>query len=283
MLTQGKIQQYEKDGFTLCEDFLTAAEVSALRSEIEIISGGNTLGAHDRSRLEMEPKQAENGKLVRRIYEPCTYYRPFQELSNSAKLLDCVEQLIGTDLMFHYSKINMKPPEIGSVVEWHQDLTYYPLTNDSSVTVLIYLDDATRENGCLLLLPGHHRQAPMDHTRGGLFQGAISERVDDSQAFAMEAKAGSVIFMHCLTPHASATNTSSRGRRTLILSYRAADAFPLYFSENTGKAESFVRQVRGAPAKTARFTFSSFPIPRQEQSTASLYELQELSRKQRGS
>ena len=38
--------------------------------------------------------------------------------------------------MFHLSKVNMKPAALGSVVDWHQDLTYYPLTNTDSVTVL---------------------------------------------------------------------------------------------------------------------------------------------------
>lgn len=185
MLTSDKVDRYEQDGYTVCEEFFADAELSTLISEVESISAGNTLGAHDRSRLEMEPNQAQDGTLVRRIYEPCTHYRPFQELSTSAKLLDCVEQLLGPDLIFHYSKINMKPPTIGSVVEWHQDLTYYPLTNDSSVTILIYLDDASRENGCLLLIPNYHRRPPMNHTSEGFFQGAITDKVDDALAVAL--------------------------------------------------------------------------------------------------
>ena len=31
------------------------------------------------------------------------------------KLLDSLAQLLGENLLFHYSKINMKPPEVGSV------------------------------------------------------------------------------------------------------------------------------------------------------------------------
>lgn len=281
MLTPTQVHQYQQDGFTISPALLTGAEVSSLLAEVDRISDGNTLGTHDRSRLEMEPNQAQNGTLVRRIYEPCTHYKPFRDLSNSAKLLDCVEQLLGANLDFHYSKLNMKPPSIGSVVEWHQDLTYYPLTNDSSVTVLTYLDDASRENGCLLVIPGQHHNPPMNHGMDGFFQGAITEPVDESRAVPLEGQAGSVIFMHCLTPHASTTNTSSRARRTLILGYRAADAVPLYISEDTSKAESYVRHVRGEKPAVARFTFQSFPLPRQKQSTASLYELQELSRKQK--
>ena len=226
----------------------------------------------------MEPNQKPDGKLVRRIYQPCSYYAPFRRLAESAKLLDAVEMLIGPNLIFHYSKINMKPPGIGSVVEWHQDLSYYPLTNDASVTLLIYLDDADAENGCLQVVPARQDAELLNHMRDGFFTGKIVEPVDESKAVLLEGKAGTAVFMHCLTPHSSVTNTSSRPRRTLILSYRAADAFPIYIGKVTDEMEEYVRLVRGQPVRSARFTFQQFPIPVQKTKTASLYELQELSR-----
>jgi ectoine hydroxylase-related dioxygenase (phytanoyl-CoA dioxygenase family) len=172
----------------------------------------------------------------------------------------------------------MKPPAIGSVVDWHQDLAYYPLTNSDSVSILTYLDNADRSNGCLQVLPGRHRRKLLNHTRNGYFQGRITEEVDGSEAVPLEAASGSVIFMHCMTPHASVTNTSDRPRRTLILSYRASDAYPVYSGEGTVAAEAHVRQVRGIKRAVARFGFAEFPIPRNKQRTKSLYELQELSR-----
>jgi phytanoyl-CoA hydroxylase len=120
----------------------------------------------------------------------------------------------------------------------------------------------------------------MSHTRDGFFQGRITETVDTSRAVYLEAKAGSVIFMHCMTPHASTTNTSRLPRRTLILSYRAADAFPIYVGPATLDAEAHVRLVRGQQLNVARFSVTEFPVPKQQRKTASLYELQELSRLQ---
>jgi ectoine hydroxylase-related dioxygenase (phytanoyl-CoA dioxygenase family) len=120
----------------------------------------------------------------------------------------------------------------------------------------------------------------MNHTQDGLFQGRITEPVDSSRAVYLEEKAGSAIFLHCMTPHASTTNTSRLPRRTLILSYRAADAFPIYVGEATVEAESHVRLVRGQQLNVARFAITEFPIPKQRRKTASLYELQELSRLQ---
>jgi ectoine hydroxylase-related dioxygenase (phytanoyl-CoA dioxygenase family) len=214
---------------------------------------------------------------VRRIYEPCGNYDRFRALSESNKLLDVVAQLLGPNLTFHYSKINMKPPQIGSVVEWHQDLSYYPLTNEDSLAVLFYLDDADLSNGCLKVIPGIQRV--FDHTVEGFFQGKITEPVDESKAVPIEAEAGTAIFMHCLAVHSSAPNHSFHPRRTLILSYRAADAFPIYVPEMTILNDKYARHVRGEQITAARFTMNSYPIPRYPRQTKSLYELQELARK----
>ena len=175
--------------------------------------------------------------------------------------------------MFHYSKLNMKPPAIGSVVEWHQDLSFYPLTNSSSLAVLIYLDDADVANGCLQVIPGCQTGRLLDHTRDGYFVGKIAEAIDETQAVPLEGKAGTAIFMDCMTPHASVTNTSDRPRRTLILSYRAGDSFPIYAGDFTMEQESYSRLVRGNIPHSARFSFEQFPIPRHKQRSASLYQL----------
>jgi Phytanoyl-CoA dioxygenase (PhyH) len=280
MLTREEVEQFNGDGYAVHPGFLSPDEVGLLLKNVETISRGNTLANHDKTRLEMEPKQPPDGTRVRRIYEPCTYYPSFRDLSESEKLLDSVQQLLGPDLTYHYSKINMKPPEIGSVVEWHQDLSYYPLTNRDSLAVLFYLDDADQANGCLTVIPGQHRGRLMNHTRDGLFQGKITEPVDTSLGVPVEGKAGTAIFMHAMTPHASTTNTSNRWRRTLILSYRAADAFQIYVGENTLKSETHVRHVRGNRPGVARFSFTEFPVPVLPRAVASLYELQEISRKE---
>ena len=278
MLSPEQVHQYRTDGFTVCEGFLQDGEVDRFRENIEGICAGSTLARHDSNRMEMEPSQPPEGTQVRRIYQPCHHDQEFRCLSDSARLLDCVEQLLGPDLLIQYSKINMKPADVGSVVEWHQDLAYYPLTNRGSLAVLFYLDDASRSNGCLQIIPGRHTEPLLSHTREGLFQGRVTEAVEDSGAVYVEGKAGTAIFMHCMAPHSSAPNTSSRSRRTLILSYRAADAFRIYDGENTAVSEGFVRLVRGRPLSLARFDMNEFPIPTFPGEFISLYDLQDKSR-----
>jgi phytanoyl-CoA hydroxylase len=278
MLTQNQINEYYEKGYTVQPGCLDGDQIQGVLGEIDRITEGQTLAGHDKTRMEMEPNQPPDGMRVRRLYEPCSFYPFFKELSDSAQLLDCVEQLIGADIVYHYSKINMKPAEIGSVVEWHQDLSYYPLTNRDSMAILFYLDDTTTENGCLQILPGRHKESLMTHSREGFFQGQVTEAVDGSGADYIEGAAGTAIFMQGMTPHASATNSSDKPRRTLILSYRAADAFPLYVGEMTARTEVYSRLVRGSLAATARFGMSEFPVPLYEQSIVSLYELQQNAR-----
>ena len=278
MLSPEQVHQYRTDGFTVCQGFLPQGEVDRFREEIDGICAGNTLANHDSTLMEMEPAQPPAGNRVRRIYQPCHHFPEFGVLSHSDRLLDCVERLLGPDLLIQYSKINMKPADVGSVVEWHQDLAYYPLTNRGSLAVLFYLDDASRSNGCLKIIPGSHSGPLLSHTRDGLFQGRVTEAVDGSAAVYVEGKAGTAIFLHCMAPHSSAPNTSSQPRRTLILSYRAADAFRIYDGENTTTSEAFVRLVRGRPPSLARFDMIEFPIPTFPGKFVSLYDLQDKSR-----
>jgi phytanoyl-CoA hydroxylase len=281
MLPAELIDQFWRDGYSTVSAFLTAKEIESYLAAIESVCAGATLAHHDANRLEMEPKQSADGNCVRRIYEPCTYYPEFQALSENPKLLDSVAQLLGENLLFHYSKINMKPPAIGSVVEWHQDLAYYPLTNTDSLAVLFYLDDAGETNGCLQVLPAVYRDGILNHSRDGFFRGQITEELDASQAVPIAGAAGTAIFLHGMTPHASAPNTSSSARRTLILSYRAADAYPLYLGETTIHAENHVRLVRGERLSHARFNQQEIPVPKYQGVPKSLYELQQQFREQR--
>lgn len=279
MFTPAQIDHYNREGYVVYPDFISGDDLATLKSEIDRVSEGNTKANHDAARMEMEPNQGPDGTLVRRIYEPCTFYQPFRDFSESTALLDCVEQLFGPNLLFHYSKINMKPQNIGSIVEWHQDLSYYPLTNRDSVSILFYLDDTSEENGCLKVIPRRHTEVLMSHSTEGFFRGKVTEEVDDAEAVLLEGTGGTAIFMSAMTPHASAINSSDRPRKTLILSYRAADAFPIHCGVMSDKVEAHSRLVRGERASQARFTMTDFPIPRYEDEVASLYDLQERSRK----
>ena len=80
-----------------------------------------------------------------------------------------------------------------------------------------------------------------------------------SRAVFLEGKAGSAIYLHGIAPHASAPNHSSKPRTTLIMAYRAADAFPIHLNKRTAAHDPHERVVRGQESLVARFGQGSFP------------------------
>ncbi|MBO0820453.1 MAG: phytanoyl-CoA dioxygenase family protein [Nocardiopsaceae bacterium] len=263
-------QQYRDQGYAVVEGLLTPGEVGELNGAIdEVLSAADITDV-----AEVEP---EDPSVARRIWSPTKRHPAFEKATANPRLLDKIEQLIGPNILYHYSKLHMKAPSVGSVVEWHQDFSYYPHTNTDLVTALIYLDDATVENACLQVLPGSQREGLADHSIDGFFRGKVtgSGAPDPAKSVPIEAPAGSVVFIHCLLLHYSAPNRSDRLRRAFLPAYRAADAYPIYFGPHAAHNEPGVTLMRGEPSKTARVEAGNWRLPLAEQPFGSLFQLQE--------
>ena len=52
------------------------------------------------------------------------------ELATAPRVLDIVEQFLGPDIMLFDATYIIKEPNSPSHVSWHQDLTYWGLSND---------------------------------------------------------------------------------------------------------------------------------------------------------
>jgi phytanoyl-CoA hydroxylase len=274
------VAHYKTEGYVVVPRLFNAADIASVGQTLKEMTRAAMAGGDYSRILEVEPEPVNGEYVPRRIYDPYEQHETFRKLATDARILDRIESLIGENFALQLSKLNMKPAKVGSIVDWHQDLTYFPHTNDDVVTTLIYLDDATQENGCLQVLPRHHHHYFNHNDAEGNFAGLIKENLDDGRfgkPIPLAAPAGSVIFMHCLTPHSSLPNKSPHPRRTLIYEYRAADSFPIYYGPNVVKSEARVHHLRGQPASTARFGGPPPIIPRVTE-MKSLYEMQRAAK-----
>jgi ectoine hydroxylase-related dioxygenase (phytanoyl-CoA dioxygenase family) len=272
-------EQYRRDGYLVVESIFSSADLAPIEQAIGELTN-KAISTVDCTFLELEPEPVDGRRVPRRIYSPYDQHEAFQSLATDARILDRIESLIGQSFSLHHSKLNMKPARVGSPVEWHQDLAFFPQTNDDLVTTLVYLDDANEHNGCLQVLPRNHKHFFNHSLPDGTFAGLITEDIDSGaygQPVALAAPAGSVIFMHCITPHSSLPNRSDKPRRTLIFEYRAADAFAVFYGAGTIDDERGVRQLRGQPSKFARFGGPSPMMPVHVGTTA-IYDLQAQSK-----
>jgi phytanoyl-CoA hydroxylase len=269
MISNEAIRFYENNGYLVIPDLFTTQQIEKSIDAINQVLDPNKA----EKSYELEPVDQTT---VRRIWSPTQKNTVFWEMATDPELLDVLENLIGKNILFHYSKLNMKGPKVGSVVEWHQDFSYYPHTNSDLVTALIFFDDTSIENGCLRVIPGSHKKGLMSHEVDGFFRGKVP-MLDEAEAVNIEVSAGSVLFLHCMTLHASRQNLSDKPRRTFLPAYRAADAYPIYFGPHAAHNEPGIKLIRGERSKTARVQAGTHILPFAEREFGSIYEVQEGS------
>ena len=269
-LTADQVAFYRDNGYLFVDRFFDNDVIEAAQRAINDVLEE---GKGDLAKVaELEP---DDPTVVRRLWSPTDRHPFFLSLASDERLLDAIESLIGPNILLHYTKLNMKGAKAGSVVKWHQDFSYYPHTNPDLVTALIYIDEATIDNGCIQVLPGSNRDGLANHYVDGYFRGMVPEhRLDASKAKPLPGAPGSVAFLGCMTLHYSAPNQSEKRRAAFLPAYRAADAWPIYFGPHAAHNEPGLKLLRGKWSKTARGVAGEWLMPLPEAPFSSLYDVQ---------
>jgi ectoine hydroxylase-related dioxygenase (phytanoyl-CoA dioxygenase family) len=155
------------------------------------------------------------------------YARVYDMLMNH-RIVACVKDLLGADVIGWGSHYFCKLPRDGKAVTWHQDAIYWPLTPSKTVTVWLAIDDADAENACVRFIPGSHLRGPLPHLPS--LEGeenVLDHTVVDPFAFGApvynELRAGEISLHNDLLLHGSDANDSDRRRCGLTLRYCAAE------------------------------------------------------------
>lgn len=221
VLTPEQLKKYDEDGFFVEEAVLQLEEIEHYRAVLESPEIGGEVAKREGHRKETV-----------HLLELAARHPEVLKLALDPRIVERIKPLLGQDIQLQHSKLGTKPPTRGTgEFKWHQDLPFYPHTNTSLLTVAVWLDDCTLENGCLQMVKGSHRLGYLNHLEpDGRFRGACQETAkwsDDSQIENILPKAGGISIHHCLTLHGSPPNLSGKPRRGIIFSYRADDAYQL--------------------------------------------------------
>lgn len=217
-LTPARFRTYDEDGFVVIENVFSPAEVARLRAA----EGSD----------EIQAALAADGISHRTVHllELTTRHPAFHALARDPRIVAAITPLLGEDIQLQHSKLATKPATRGAgEFGWHQDIMFYPHTNTSLLSVFVYLDDATPENGCMSMLRGSHRLGPQVHLdEQGRFDGVCRAhhlwRDNPREVVPVTPRAGGISIHHCLTLHGSPAKLSGRPRRGVVFSYRADDA-----------------------------------------------------------
>ena len=281
-LTPGQRDAFERDGYLVLPDAVDAAQLAALRAQLQTWIEESR--AHDAAygetidklpRFDVAAEHRAETPALRRVNNPAEVSDIYAEVAFDSPMVDAVAEAIGPDVKFHHGKINVKLPGTTTKVDYHQDFSYTPHTNDDIVTALLMLDEVTEENGCLMVVPGSHREGQKSLWQGDRFTGKVDAETEQDalrRGVPVTGPAGSVCLMHTSLLHGSAANQSDKRRTLYICVYTAADAWPLARSPLPNRFEG--RIVRGNPRPTARLMAGEIELP-EDFRAASFFEVQE--------
>ena len=146
------------------------------------------------------------------------------DIVHDPRIVDCVEDLLGPDLLCLGTSFISKRPMDERYVAWHQDVTYWGLASPEAVTAWVALTPSAPENGCVRAIPGTHLQT-LAHTDSGdaanlLGRGEkMVDEVEESGAVDFLLAPGEMSIHHCLVAHGSAANASNMRRVGFAIRY----------------------------------------------------------------
>ena len=236
-LSASQISRFNQAGFLFLENAIPQDKLLKMQNEFEHWKEeskkysepyGTTFD--NRPRFDVEPGHSADKPALRRIASPVEISETYLDVMRDSRALDAVVDLLGPNLKFENAKINAKQPGAGTQVKYHQDFLFEPHTNDDMITVLFFIDDVTKKNGPLEVIPGTHKGPLYEHWHNGVFTGAISDMIASEmkpQSIPCYGPAGSACLMHTRLLHGSAPNLSDKPRTLFICEYMAEDSYPL--------------------------------------------------------
>jgi non-haem Fe2+, alpha-ketoglutarate-dependent halogenase len=208
LLSAEQIERYRKDGYL---------------SPIRVMSEGDA--AYIRRRLE-EFESRTGGPLRGDLRHKTHLLFPWlADLVRNEKILDAVEDLYGADLLCWTTNFFIKEGRNPAFVSWHQDSTYWGLSEPDVVTAWVALTPSNEANGAMQVIPGTHTMDQIPHrdtfdkhnllTRGQ----EIEVEVDASKAVTLTLAPGEMSLHHVLLVHGSPPNPSADRRIGFAIRY----------------------------------------------------------------
>ena len=115
------------------------------------------------------------------------------------------------------SMVMNKPAQGGTILPYHQDVSAkWEMTTPPMFTIWTALDEATRANGCLEIVPRSHHHGKIGVGHMITAEEEVRYAPPGSSMF-VELKAGESVVFHNATLHRSGINTTDKPRRAFTV------------------------------------------------------------------
>lgn len=216
-----KKTSFEKDGYVLVKGFFSEADIDASRRWLD--DNQKSIEGSAKSWTDFEPGNSLS--VFQYIHNA---ENAIAKMASNEKLLNMAAELMNESVYIWSSKVNFKPPWLGTVEYFHQDYVYWMGRGYEKIDMLscmIFLDSHGNENAGLQIFPGTHKLGFIEHTpfinTNGLSKYMVPpERLSilaKEYGFeTVEAEPGDILFFHSALVHGSSHNSSPHKRRVIL-------------------------------------------------------------------
>ena len=217
MLNEQQVRAYEQDGYLSGICVMSDSEVETYRRSFDALEA-------------MEGREKSQSGLFDRHLDTQFIW----EIATHPKILDAVTAIIGPNVFLLATHFFCKYGPEEKFVAWHQDLRYWGLEPATEVTAWYAVDDSDRDNGCMRVIPGLHRDRLLEHgesqQQGNML--SVNQEIkltpqEEEGAVDCVLRAGEMSLHDGMLIHGSLPNRSTRRRCGLTLRYIPTQVKPM--------------------------------------------------------
>lgn len=233
------LEQFRAEGYTIIRQFIPADEVDTLRAETkklyETALAHHATYKHGNLTYEILPEAHFGARYVIQAYWFAWASEYFDKFRSHPANLELLEPLIGRNIKQVTQQIHWKPPGASLTgYRFHQDLRFRESKDAfedvvrDSVTIGVAIDPATKDNGCLRIVPDSHTKGYLglsDNGEGSIMKGLthndelVAVGLNPAHILDVELEPGDAVVWGLLTVHGSLPNSSAHDRAFALSSY----------------------------------------------------------------
>ncbi len=221
-LTQAQIEQFQRDGFLLVEDFFAGQQLDQFAAAVDVAVANRTVD--DQRKFDEKSLYEQTFVQCMRLWEDHEDVRPF---TFDATLCSAAADLLQSPLVRLWHDQALYKPPGGRKTDAHCDYPFWPADTTDQVSVWIPFQDVEPGFGMMSYVRGSHRIGFKDFVDiGQLHGGEEYDLLQEPTIAAMDLvpvqpRKGSVVFHHSCTIHSADANETDEVRRVMTMAYVA--------------------------------------------------------------
>eukprot|EP01084_Bolivina_argentea_P075844 137448_1 len=240
MLTRKQQQFYEDNGYIVIKNLLNDSDVQKYYNRFDELIADPKKGPssmiimRDVALKGLQKKDRKSQRVVTKL-QNWSQDNILWQFVKDPRIVSYLESIIGSSIRAHHFMVINKPADPGMLSSrhpLHQDQWYFPFAPSKHIVCAwTALQTINRNNGCLVVVPGSHKNTLFPHAYPSPWNGPVNKAYHGLQLppdeinkllgarVHLEMSAGDTVFFHPLLIHGSGANLTNKNRRSISAHY----------------------------------------------------------------